>query len=91
MLCNLQVPVFKSQTNREIWFALESNEESLQEYPYEFLLELGYELQENMVIVKWKVTNPASGELHLLKLSVSGKTVLPHRISAAIMKILSIL
>ena len=54
----------KSQTNREIWFALESNEESLQEYPYEFLLELGYELQENMVIVKWKVTNPASGELH---------------------------
>lgn len=54
----------KSQTNREIWFALESDEESLQEYPYEFLLELGYELQENMVIVKWKVTNPASGELH---------------------------
>lgn len=54
----------KSQTNREIWFTLGSDEESLQEYPYEFLLELGYELQENMVIAKWKVTNPASGELH---------------------------
>lgn len=54
----------KSQTNREIWFTLESDEESLQQYPYEFLLELGYELQENTVIVKWKVTNPASGELY---------------------------
>ena len=54
----------KSQTNREIWLTLESDEESLQKYPYEFLLELGYELQENTVIVKWKVTNPASGELY---------------------------
>ena len=54
----------KSQTNREIWFTLESNEETLQKYPYEFVLELGYELQENAVIVKWRVTNPASGELY---------------------------
>lgn len=54
----------KSQTNKEIWFTLESNEETLQNYPYAFLLELGYELQENAVAVKWKVTNPSSGELY---------------------------
>lgn len=54
----------KSQTNREIWFSLKSNRETLQKYPYEFLLELGYELQESTVIVKWKVTNPADKEMY---------------------------
>ncbi len=54
----------KSQTNREIWFTLESNAETLEKYPYAFVLELGYELEDNTVIVKWKVTNPASGEMY---------------------------
>lgn len=54
----------KSQTNREIWFSLESNEETLKKFPYPFLLELGYELQESTVIVKWKVSNPSTKELH---------------------------
>lgn len=54
----------KSQTNREIWFSLESDEETLMKFPYEFLLELGYELQESTVIVKWKVANPSTKELH---------------------------
>lgn len=54
----------KSQTNREIWFSLESDEETLKKYPYGFLLELGYELRESTVIVKWKVTNPSMQELH---------------------------
>ncbi len=54
----------KSQTNKEIWFSLESNEETMKKYPFAFLLELGYELQENTVIVKWKVTNPSSGDLY---------------------------
>lgn len=54
----------KSQTNQEIWFTLESNAETLEKYPYAFLLELGYELQENVLTAKWKVTNPASGELY---------------------------
>ena len=53
----------KSQTNREIWFSLQSDENTLQKYPYEFLLELGYELQENTVIVKWKVTNPSEQDM----------------------------
>ena len=54
----------KSQTNREIWFSLKSNEETLKIFPYEFLLELGYELSESTVIVKWKVTNPSTQDMH---------------------------
>ncbi len=49
----------KSQTNREIWFVLQSNEETRQKYPYDFQLEIGYELEENSVWVKWRVKNPA--------------------------------
>lgn len=54
----------KSQTNREIWFSLKSDEETLKKFPYEFLLELGYELSESTVIVKWKVTNPSMQDMY---------------------------
>ena len=54
----------KSQVASEIWFMLESNEETLQRYPYPFVLELGYELKENSVIVKWVVKNPAEERMH---------------------------
>ena len=49
----------KSQVAHEIWFTLESNEDMLGKYPYPFMLELGYELADMTVIVKWRVTNPA--------------------------------
>ncbi len=54
----------KSQTNREIWFCLESDEETLAKYPYAFLLELGYELEKSTVIVKWRVKNPDSRDMY---------------------------
>ena len=54
----------KSQNEREIWFCLESDAQTLAKYPYAFLLEIGYELQETAVIVKWKVSNPSEQELH---------------------------
>ncbi len=54
----------KSEAANEIWFYMESDAQTLEKYPYAFLLELGYELQESTVIVKWKVTNPADGELY---------------------------
>ncbi|MCM1047928.1 MAG: aldose 1-epimerase family protein [Clostridiales bacterium] len=54
----------KSQTNKEIWFCLKSNEETLKKYPYEFLLELGYELDESSVIVKWRVSSPSNKEMY---------------------------
>ena len=49
----------KSQVADEIWFTLESDEETLGRYPYPFRLELGYELAGKSVIVKWSVKNPA--------------------------------
>lgn len=54
----------KSQGSQEIWFSLRSDAETLEKYPYEFLLEIGYELRGNTVIVKWKVCNPADTKLH---------------------------
>ena len=54
----------KSQVAGEIWFTLESDEETLEKYPYPFLLELGYELVEKTVIVKWKVRNPAGDRIY---------------------------
>lgn len=49
----------KSQAAHEIWFTLESDSETLGKYPYPFQLELGYELADKTVTVKWRVKNPA--------------------------------
>ncbi len=54
----------KSQSDHEIWFSLASNEETLQKYPYAFLLEIGYELRESTVVVKWKVSNPSDSQMY---------------------------
>ena len=48
----------KSQVAHEIWFTLESDADTLKNYPYPFVLELGYELSDMTVIVKWRVKNP---------------------------------
>lgn len=54
----------KSQAAAEVWFVLESNEETMARYPYPFILELGYELEEQTVIVKWRVKNPAKTPMY---------------------------
>lgn len=53
---------FLSQTEDEIWFMLESNEDTLKKYPFVFRLEIGYKLVENTLKVMWKVINPAEVE-----------------------------
>lgn len=47
----------KSQVAHEIWFVLESDADTMEKYPYPFALELGYELADMTVIVKWRVKN----------------------------------
>jgi len=47
----------------EIWFKLESNQETLAKYPFEFVLRIGYKLIDNAVKVLWEVENPAGEEL----------------------------
>lgn len=54
----------KSQVAAEIWFRLESNEETLEKYPYPFVLEIGYELSGYTVVVKWRVKNPAQETMY---------------------------
>lgn len=54
----------KSQVAHEIWFVLESNEDTLVKYPYSFVLELGYELADDSVVVKCRVKNPAKETMH---------------------------
>lgn len=54
----------KSQVAHEIWFTLESGEDTLRKYPYPFVLELGYELADMTVIVKWRVRNPAKDTMY---------------------------
>lgn len=46
-----------SKTDTEILFELVSTEETLQKYPFTFVLNLGYELVDNELKVIWKVTN----------------------------------
>ncbi len=54
----------KSQVASEIWFRLEANEETLTKYPYPFLLEIGYELTGDTVVVKWRVKNPGEETMY---------------------------
>ncbi len=54
----------KSQTNKEVWFTLSSDKETLLKYPYDFLLEIGYELEGNTLSVRWKVKNPADRDMY---------------------------
>ena len=55
---------FVSQTEEEIWFALEDSEETREVYPFAFRLEVGYVLKENQLQVCWKVKNTDDKTLH---------------------------
>lgn len=52
-----------SQSDAEVWFRLESNEATLQKYPFPFVLEIGYRLERQRVRVMWRVKNPAAREM----------------------------
>lgn len=52
-----------SKTDSEIYFQLTNTEETLQKYPFSFVLNLGYKLTDNELDVIWKVTNPATEEV----------------------------
>ena len=49
-----------SKTDTTIYFELASTEETMEKYPFSFLLSLGYELVGNELKVIWKVTNNAT-------------------------------
>lgn len=49
-----------SQTDDEVWFRLDSNEETRAKFPADFRLEIGYRLHDKAVDVMWRVTNPSA-------------------------------
>jgi len=52
-----------SQEEDEIWFQLDSSEETLEKYPYEFTLKAGYRIEGSCVTVMWQVENPGREDL----------------------------
>lgn len=44
-------------TDSEVWFELEANEDTLEKYPFNFKLEIGYKLVNNNINIIWKVTS----------------------------------
>ena len=51
-----------SKTDTTVWFELISNEETLKNFPFAFILQIGYELCDNELQILWKVKNPSSEE-----------------------------
>ena len=49
-----------SQSATEIRFQLTDNEETFKNYPFSFVLSIGYELCENELKVLWEVSNPSA-------------------------------
>lgn len=56
--------VIDFQSESEAWFSLTSNEETLEKYPFEFVLRVGYQLQGRELKVLWQVENPAQKEMY---------------------------
>lgn len=56
--------VIDSQSEGEAWFSFTSNEETLEKYPFEFVLRVGYQLQGKELKVLWQVENPTQKELY---------------------------
>lgn len=52
------------ETSSSLWLAVESDAKTLEQYPFAFRLEIGYELKDKSVLVKWKVTNLDKKEMY---------------------------
>lgn len=49
--------ILEEKTDTSILFSLNSSNETKKAYPFDFKLEVGYELKDNTIIVTWKVIN----------------------------------
>ena len=53
-----------SESDKEVWLALDSTDETYSKYPFYFRLEIGYQLLDSGVKVMWKVKNTGEKELY---------------------------
>lgn len=56
--------ILTHKTDNEMMFLLHDNEYTLKKYPYNFELEIGYKLQDNIIKVIWQVRNTSETEMH---------------------------
>lgn len=52
-----------SRTEDEIWFEMDSDEETMAKFPYAFILKAGYRIEGSRVEVMWQVENPGTEKL----------------------------
>lgn len=52
-----------SMTEHSVLYALESSEETLEKYPYDFRLEIGYEIKGKTIEVLWRVYNKGNEQM----------------------------
>lgn len=52
------------QSEDTLWFELKANEETMEKYPFDFVLNIGYKLEDLAVRVLWKVFNKGVEEMH---------------------------
>ncbi len=52
------------QTDNELWFFLEADEDTLSSYPFLFRLEIGYQLKDKTITVFWRVINQDQKEMY---------------------------
>lgn len=53
-----------SQTQDTLWFSIVSNEKTMENYPFAFRLEVGYQLKGTEVTVLWNVINTDTKEMY---------------------------
>lgn len=54
----------EEQTTQKLSFSLKSNEETLKKYPFSFRLMIEYTLQDNHLMVVWKVNNTGHKDMY---------------------------
>lgn len=52
------------KTADTIWFSLRDNETTKENYPFSFVLEIGYQITEREVRVMWRVKNTNAGQMY---------------------------
>lgn len=53
-----------SQSENEVWFSVKDTEETFGMYPFHFVVEIGYRLEEKNITVMWKVKNVNDKDMH---------------------------
>lgn len=60
---DMEFEIMETERDDEAWFSLESDDSTLEMYPREFRLEIGYRLEGERISVMWRVVNTGDKEM----------------------------